>query len=74
MPEVKDDFPKNRARVGAEQWISRLAGSTHAFTCLALIANRTFLDYVIGVYLVKIILLLIGQGSRPCFPLAGQIC
>ncbi len=35
------------------------------FTCLAQNVNRTSLDYVIKVYLVKIILLLIGQGSTP---------
>ncbi len=33
------------------------------FVFLAVNANPTLLDYVIGVYLVKIIVLLIGQGS-----------
>jgi hypothetical protein len=37
-------------------------------------AIATPLDYFIGMYLVKIFLLLIGQAIRLCFPLAGQIC
>jgi hypothetical protein len=35
------------------------------FIFLAVYANPTLLDYVIGANLVKFFLLLIGQGSRP---------
>jgi hypothetical protein len=38
------------------------------FIFLAVNANPTALDYAIGVYLVKILLLFTGQDNRPVLP------